>query len=101
MDTIATLISNLGFPIACVVAMGAFIFYIYKNMTAENRANMEQVQNRCKEREEKLYSEIKANREINAKALETIAHYAEKLDVIQQDIHDIKHDITYMVAKGE
>ena len=92
-------ITNLGFPIACVVAMAAFIFHIYKTTTAENAANMEKVQERCKEREEKLYAEIKENREVNAKAIATIAHYAEKLDIIQQDIHDIKADITVIMTK--
>ena len=62
--------------------------------------NMEQVQNRCKEREEKLYEEIKANREINAKAIETIAHYAEKLDVIQSDIKEIKQDVSMIMIGG-
>lgn len=67
------LIPSLGFPIVCVIAMGAFIFYIYKQTTKENAANMEKVQERCKEREEKLYQEIKENREINAQAIATIA----------------------------
>ena len=108
MEGIVEIISTLGFPIACVLAMGYFIFTIYKDMKAdketaraENKANMEQVQARCKEREEKLYEEIKANREVNAQAVATIAHYAEKLDVIQQDIHDIKNDITIIMAKED
>ena len=99
-------ISTLGFPIACVLAMGVFIFRIYTDMRteketfrAENKANMEAVQARCKEREEKLYEEIKANREVNAQAVATIGRYAEKLDVIQQDIHDIKNDITVLMTR--
>lgn len=88
------IISTLGFPIACVVAMGAFIFHIYKQTTKENAENMENVQARCKEREDKLYDELALSREVNSKAIETIAHYAEKLDVIQKDISEIKTDIT-------
>lgn len=60
---------------------------------------MEQVQARCKEREEKLYEEIKENRAVNAKAIETIAHYAEKLDSIQDDVSEIKTDITILMSK--
>ena len=67
------LIPTVGFPIVCVIALGAFVFYIYKQTTKENAANMEKVQARCKEREEKLYQEIKENREINAQAIATIA----------------------------
>lgn len=80
---IAELIPTVGFPIACVIAMAAFIFYVYKRMEVNT-----------KEREDILYKEIKENREINKKAVDTIAHYAEKLDVIQNDVDDIKTDIT-------
>lgn len=99
METLISAIPTLGFPIVCVLAMGAFIFYIYKNTTQENKENMEQVQARCLERENKLYEEIKANREVNASAIATIAHYAEKLDNIQEDIKEIKTDITVIKNK--
>ena len=93
MATWIEIISTLGFPIACVVAMGAFIFHIYKQTTKENAENMEKVQARCKEREDKLYDELALSREVNGKAIETIARYADKIDVIQNDISDIKTEI--------
>lgn len=96
---IAELIPTLGFPIVLCLVLGWFIYKIYKDNTSQNKANMEAVQARCKEREDKLYEEIKQNREVNAKAIETIAHYAEKLDCIQQDIKDIKTDLTVIMAK--
>ena len=58
MEEWVNVISTLGFPIACVVALAAFIFHIYKQTTKENAANMEKVQARCKEREDKLYAEL-------------------------------------------
>ena len=99
MEQWVNLISTLGFPIACVVAMGAFIFYIYKQTTKENATNMEKVQARCKEREDKLYEELALSREVNGKAIATIAKYAEKLDVIQKDISEIKTDITIIMSQ--
>lgn len=106
METIVEIITTLGFPIACVLAMGFFIYKIYNDMKSdketarqENKENMDAVQARCKEREDKLYEEIKENREVNAQAIATIAHYAEKFDVIQQDIHDIKDDIDIIMHK--
>ena len=99
LSSIIELISTVGFPIACVICLGAFIFYVYKKQSSDSAANMDKVQARCKEREDKLYAEIKENREVNAKAIDTIAHYAEKLDTIQHDIHDIKNDITVIKAK--
>ena len=95
-----TLITETGFPIACVVAMAIFIAYMVKRTTELNNENMEKVQNRCLEREEKLFEEIKANREINGQAIATIALYADKLDTIQTDINEIKTDITILTAKA-
>lgn len=98
MEEWVKVISTLGFPIACVIALAAFIFHIYKQTTKENATNMEKVQARCKEREDKLYAELAKSREINSQAIATIAHYAEKLDVIQKDISDIKTDITIIMS---
>lgn len=97
--SLTELISTVGFPIVCVMALAYFAFYIVNRVMEENAKNMEKVQNRCKDREDKLYQEIKENREVNAKAIETIAHYAEKLDTIQSDIKDIKTDITVIMKK--
>jgi len=96
-----TLVADTGFPIACVVAMAIFIAYMIKKTTDMNDKNMEKVQNRCLEREEKLFEEIKANREINGQAIATIALYADKLDMIQTDISEIKTDITILTAKAD
>ena len=97
--SLTDLMSTLGFPVVCVIALAYFAFYMVNRIMEENAKNMEKVQNRCKDREDKLYQEIKENREVNAKAIETIAHYAEKLDTIQSDIKDIKTDITVIMKK--
>ena len=60
---------------------------------------MEKLQNRSEEREKILYQEIKENREVNAKDIETIAHYSDRLDTIQHDIQEIKEDITVVMFK--
>lgn len=101
VENLTNLIGSLGFPIVCVLGMGYFIFHIYKTTTKTNEENMEKVQARCAAREEKLFEEIKLNREVNAKAIETISLYAERLDTIQQDVSDIKKDVTAMLAKTE
>lgn len=100
-ELITSLIGSLGFPIFCCVCLGFFIFKFYKDYTADAKANMEAVQARCKEREDRLYTEIALNREINAKAIETISLYAERLDSIQHDVSDIKKDMATVLAKTE
>ena len=78
------LISTVGFPIARVIAMGIFIYKIYQQSV---------------KREDALMEEIKVNRETNAKAIETIAHYSEKFETIQSDINEIKTDIAILANK--
>ena len=85
---IVELISTVGFPIALVLLLGWFILKIYTDTTKN-----------AKEREEKLYTEIAENRKINEKAIETIALYAEKLDIIQEDVAEIKKDIIILTNK--
>ena len=90
MDAVLQAISTVGFPIACAVVMGWFIYKIYTNTTEQNKISMAAVQERCKEREEKLYEQLQKAQEINGKAIATITLYAEKLEAIQTDVREIK-----------
>lgn len=74
------LIGTLGFPIALVLAMGFFIWTIYKQSVA---------------REEKLMQELAENRAINKQAIETLALYNERLTNIETDVRDIKDIVTH------
>lgn len=91
--TFIELISTLGFPIACVIVLGIFVFKIYKDTTKENKETITEVQARSKEREDKLYSFIEDSAAVNAKFAEIIARYETKLDEIKQDVKEIKTDI--------
>lgn len=79
MEMFAELITTLGFPIALVIAMGWFIYLLWKQSA---------------KRETKLYEELAASREVNKQAIETLALYAERLSVIESDVKDIKAEIT-------
>lgn len=95
VSTITQLITTLGFPIVCCVALGWFVYKFYTDSTKQNAENMEAVQSRCAEREEKLYKQIEKNQEINGQAIATISHYAEKLDTIHDDVKEIKSIILH------
>ena len=41
---ITELITNIGFPIACVIALAWFAFYIVQKTNESNKANMKQLQ---------------------------------------------------------
>jgi septal ring factor EnvC (AmiA/AmiB activator) len=95
------LIPTLGFPIVCCLVLGWFVFKIYQDTNKQNAENMKAVQERCAKREEKLYNEIEKNQEINAQAIAVITRYADSLDNIEQDIKEIKTDLTILTAKAE
>lgn len=88
LDLIINLISSVGFPIACAIALGIFVWKII-TITMTNQ----------KEREDKLYEELGECRIINEKAIATIAQYADSLGDIKHDVSDIKHDITVINTK--
>ena len=75
MEVIVELISTLGFPIACVIALGVFVWHIYKQSVV---------------REDKLMTEITENRLINQKFAEIIGQYEVTLGEIKNDVKDIK-----------
>lgn len=80
----ADLVTNLGLPVVIIGAMGWFIFKLWKQSA---------------EREKTLYNELEKSREVNAKAIETIAQYAEKLGDIQEDVKVIKNEMTIITAR--
>lgn len=84
ITVLTELIATLGFPIVLVIAMGWFIFKLWKQSA---------------EREEKLMNEIAENRVVNAKAIETIAQFGERFTRIEGDVAEIKSDIVLIKDK--
>ena len=78
------LISTVGFPIACVIALGWFIFKIY---------------NQSIDRENELRDEIKENQKINGKFAEIINRYSVELSEIKADVKEIKEDLIIIGEK--
>lgn len=84
MAAVVELITTLGFPIVCVLALGFFVWTIYKQSVS---------------REEKLMGEIAENRLVNEKAIETIAQFAERFTHIESDVELIKNDVILIKDK--
>ena len=78
LSMIGELITNFGFPIALVIAMGIFIWKIYQQSVA---------------REDKLMGELAECRLVNEKAIGTLAVYAERIGIIEADVKEIKEII--------
>ena len=84
LTTVIEIISTLGFPIAAVIAMGFFIWKIYK---------------RSEIREDNLQEEIRENRKINGQFAEIIRQHTTELTEIKADVKEIKEDITVISEK--
>ena len=82
VGAIQTLITNLGFPIACVIALGFFVWKIWTNSEARNE-----------KREEKLYEVIKNAQLQNEKLSETKAQFVAVLNTYKSDLENIRTDV--------
>lgn len=58
MEMMITVIQTVGFPIACVLCMGYFIYVMWDRQTKEWKQQAEALAAECQKREEKLYSQI-------------------------------------------
>lgn len=82
VQDVTTLISTLGFPIACVLGMAFFIWHVYKNYTKTS-----------KEREDKLYSMIGECQAANEELLKTNASFVAVIDQYNEDLTAIRNDV--------
>lgn len=81
---ILEIITTVGFPIAICLLLCWFIFNIYK---------------KSEEREAKLRTEIEECQGINKEAIKTLALYAERLGIIENDVREIKEDIIVLTDR--
>lgn len=81
-EIISNLISTLGFPIFCVVALGFFIYKSYDNITKAN-----------KDREEKLYMMLENYSKELYKLSNAFSENTKILEIMKGDIDDIKDTV--------
>jgi hypothetical protein len=89
MNDAVTIINNVGFPIFCVLALGALVGWAFKEITKANA-----------ERELRLYETIAATREqlnnaieVNASFVEILSEMRNNVGVMQDDILKIKQQL--------
>jgi chromosome condensin MukBEF ATPase and DNA-binding subunit MukB len=100
ISALTSLFASLDLSVAIIAIL---IFAVWKmgvKLNDQANANMEQVQARCKEREDKLMEELRENRAINAQAVDTIANCVNKLENIQSDLKEIKQDVALIMVGG-
>ena len=95
VNLITNLITSVGFPIVCTIAMGWFIYKIYeKSLDREN-----EIYQKSLDRENELREEIKENQKVNGKFAEIISRYSVELGEIKKDVKEIKEDIIIIGEK--
>lgn len=95
--TIFDAVSNVGFPIVCVVALGWFIYKSYEKITKSNER-----------REEKLYTmlgkaqeQLDSMQDTNTGFLRVLETFKKDQEEIRQDIEDIKEDIKAIPKRAD
>ena len=83
VNTVQTLITSLGFPIVCVIALGWFIYNAFEKITAQSE-----------KREEKLYTTIAQAQETNERLTQTNAEFVSVLNTYKSDLDEIKSDVS-------
>ncbi|WP_313344831.1 hypothetical protein [Sedimentibacter sp.] len=76
---INNIIQNFGFPVACVIGCGWFIFRMYTDSTKQSA-----------ERESKNYEMLSKFQVSIDKFADVLEGYEQKLTVIERDVKDIK-----------
>ena len=82
MDAWTQVISTVGFPITCVIALGYFVYIAWGKINEQNE-----------KREDKLYDVLTKSQANNAMLLETNKEFVAVLETYKTDITEIKHDI--------
>lgn len=84
VHVILELIGTFGLPTALVIVLCWFIWRIYK---------------KSEQREDALRAQIIDSQKVNAQAIQTITLYAERLGVIEEDIKEVKSDISLLLRR--
>ena len=79
VNTIQTLITSVGFPIVCVLALGWFIYKAFE---------------KSEKREEKLYTVLANAQETNERLSKTNAEFVTVLNTYKSDLEEIKSDVS-------
>lgn len=82
ITTVEGLITSVGFPIFCVLALGFFIYKSYEKIEKRNEG-----------REEKLYTMLANSQSAIDNAIETNAKFVAQLESMQNNVNRISDDV--------
>ena len=88
MNDIVNVVQNLGFPVFCVISLGALVWKGFDRITTANQ-----------DREQKLYMMLGETREQLQKAIEVNASFVEILSDMRTDVANVQDDIVKIKTK--
>lgn len=83
MGAFQTFLTDFGFPVACVVFLGWFIFKIWMNQQQQNVT-----------REEKLYDSLGKAQVINQELTKSNSEFVSVLNAYKVDLEEIKANVS-------
>ena len=89
ITTIETLITSVGFPIVCVIALGWFVFRFYNDYTTQSREREEKLMEFIVEEQHQMQNLVSTNAEF----VEVLNSYKKDNEEIKRDVSDIKNEI--------
>ena len=89
VSMIQTLITSVGFPIACVIALGWFIFKFYTDYTQQSAQRENELMNFIKEEQAQMQGLVATNAEF----VEILNSYKTDIEEIKHDVNDIKTEL--------
>ena len=90
MEVIESLITTVGFPTACVIALGWFIYKFYTDYTTDSRDREVKLMTFIKEEQTQMQSLVATNAEF----VEVLNSYKADIQKIKDDVADIKEEIS-------
>lgn len=89
MESVVPIITQVGFPIFCVLALGWFVYKFYNDYTAQAKDREDELMTFIKEEQTQMQSLVATNAEF----VEVLHSYKEDIEVIKNDVADIKNEI--------
>lgn len=84
MEMMITVIQTVGFPIACVLCMGYFIYVMWDRQTKECKEQAAAIAAECQKREEKLFLQIDKFSEVVNNISTTLIKIDARLEVLER-----------------
>ena len=88
LQSIQTLVSTLGFPIVCTIALSAFVYLTWKAQREDYNNQIKTMPERCLTREERLYSQIDKYNESLLAVTNTLSKIDARISVLEDIVCD-------------